>query len=358
MGLVATLEEAYGMSNHGYVTSCLGPVVDVQVASALFELNKEIFKTIQEALTSKSGKAGMAINVDRDIFYPSVYDSISIQRPSVCFREGITLSNCLSDYRAFMSQITYQESYLLAVSYLVPADYEIEMEAPAKGVLQEGMIRTGSSIESKERIDIVLGFAALYMLVRSYANSLVAEVSQQMYGGILRCIALGSTEGLSTWKCGIHVNLQPVIVPVGKLALGRILNVLGTSVDSFNDLPTTIAFGIDNIWVSSNCKEGIKYKEVGVVCKEEELEYRNGTRLETNKIVAHNLAVNLVVIYKEAMYTVISVSTIISALSLAKEDKRIWTMNGGLIGSSRISNLEVNLYNTSMIRSTLKPEQA
>merc|ERR1712113_868398 len=76
---------------------------------------------------------------------------------------------------------------------------------------------------------------------------------------------------------------------------------------------------------------------------------------ETNKIVAHNLAVNLVAIYKEAMYTVISVSTIVSALSLAKEDKRIWTMNGGLIGSSRISNLEVNLYNTSMIRSTLKP---
>merc|ERR1712113_23735 len=76
---------------------------------------------------------------------------------------------------------------------------------------------------------------------------------------------------------------------------------------------------------------------------------------ETNKIVAHNLAVNLVAIYKEAMYTVISVSTIVSALSLAKEDKRIWTMNGGLTGSSRISNLEVNLYNTSMIRSTLKP---
>merc|ERR1712087_666526 len=161
----------------------VGPVVDVQVASNLFELNKEIFRSIQEALTKRSGKAGQTISVDRDIFYPSVYDSISIIRPSTCFREGITLSNCLSDYRAFLSQITYQESYLLAVSHLVPADYQIEMEAPAKGVLEEGMIRTGSTMESKERIDIVLGFAALYMLVRSYANSLIAEVSQQMYGG-------------------------------------------------------------------------------------------------------------------------------------------------------------------------------
>ena len=30
------------MSNHGYITSCLGPVVDVQVASNLLEVNKEI----------------------------------------------------------------------------------------------------------------------------------------------------------------------------------------------------------------------------------------------------------------------------------------------------------------------------
>ena len=211
------------------------------------------------------------ISVDRELshtIYPNVYDSISIVRPSTCFREGITLSNCLSDYRIFLCQVTYQESYLLAVSILVPADYEIEMEALAKGVQEEGMIKADSVAESKERVDIVLGFAVLYVLVRSYANSLTAEVSQQMYKSILRCIALGSTEGLSTWKCGIQLNLQPVTVPVGKLALGRILNVLGSSVDSYSDLPTTIAFGINNIWTSSNCKEGIKYNEVGVVFKE------------------------------------------------------------------------------------------
>merc|ERR1712066_1167521 len=110
------------------------------------------------------------------------------------------------------------------------------------GISGEAKIMIDKSLAPSTKIDLILGFAALYMTIRQYSNSLVAEVSQQMYGGILRCIALSSTEGLSTWKCSIQLNMQPVIVPVGKLSLGRILNVLGSSVDMFGDLPTTMAF--------------------------------------------------------------------------------------------------------------------
>ena len=63
---------------------------------------------------------------------------------------------------------------------------------------------------------------SLYLLIKSYSNSLVAEVSQQMYGGVLRCISLGSTEGLSTWRCSIQLNVQAaaVSITVGLAVLG------------------------------------------------------------------------------------------------------------------------------------------
>jgi F0F1-type ATP synthase beta subunit len=76
-----------------------------------------------------------------------------------------------------------------------------------------------------------------------YINSLVAEVSQQMYGGTLRCISLVFTEGLSTWRCNIQLNVQAVVVPVGTVSLGRILNVVGAAVDLFNDQPTAVVYG-------------------------------------------------------------------------------------------------------------------
>ena len=51
-----------------------------------------------------------------------------------------------------------------------------------------------------------------------------------MYGGTLRCISLGFTEGLSTWRCNIQLNVQAVIVLVGTVSLGRILNVVAAAV--------------------------------------------------------------------------------------------------------------------------------
>lgn len=64
-----------------------------------------------------------------------------------------------------------------------------------------------------------------------------------MYGGTLRCISLGFTEGLSTWRCNIQPNVQAVMVPVGTVSLGRILNVGGAAVDLFNDQPTAVVYG-------------------------------------------------------------------------------------------------------------------
>lgn len=58
----------------------------------------------------------------------------------------------------------------------------------------------------------------------------VLEVQQQLGDGIVRAIAMGSTEGL---KRGMTVagTGAPISVPVGEKTLGRIMNVLGEPID-------------------------------------------------------------------------------------------------------------------------------
>ena len=56
---------------------------------------------------------------------------------------------------------------------------------------------------------IILGFASLFLLIKSYANWLTAELSQLCYDGVLRAVALGSTDGLSTWRVAALLVFQP-----------------------------------------------------------------------------------------------------------------------------------------------------
>ena len=61
-------------------------------------------------------------------------------------------------------------------------------------------------------------------------TGLVLEVQQQLGGGVVRCIAMGSSDGL---KRGLSVTNtgSPISVPVGTETLGRIMNVLGEPID-------------------------------------------------------------------------------------------------------------------------------
>ncbi len=62
------------------------------------------------------------------------------------------------------------------------------------------------------------------------SNGLVLEVQQQMGDGVVRTIAMGSSDGLQR---GLPVTNtgEPIKVPVGEPTLGRIMNVLGEPVD-------------------------------------------------------------------------------------------------------------------------------
>ncbi|WP_428311369.1 F0F1 ATP synthase subunit beta [Hydrocarboniphaga sp.] len=73
--------------------------------------------------------------------------------------------------------------------------------------------------------------------------ALTLEVQQQLGDGVVRCIALGSSEGL---KRGLVANNTgaPISVPVGKGTLGRIMNVLGEPIDEVGPVETSERWSI------------------------------------------------------------------------------------------------------------------
>lgn len=68
-------------------------------------------------------------------------------------------------------------------------------------------------------------------------SELTLEVQQQLGDGVVRCIAMGSSEGI---RRGMAVSSTgaPISVPVGKGTLGRIMNVLGQPIDEKGDVKT------------------------------------------------------------------------------------------------------------------------
>ncbi len=68
-------------------------------------------------------------------------------------------------------------------------------------------------------------------------TGLTLEAQQQTGDGVVRCIAMGASEGL---KRGLTVQNTgaPISVPVGKGTLGRIMNVLGEPQDERGDVQT------------------------------------------------------------------------------------------------------------------------
>ncbi|MCC5792793.1 MAG: F0F1 ATP synthase subunit beta [Legionellaceae bacterium] len=61
-------------------------------------------------------------------------------------------------------------------------------------------------------------------------GDLVFEVQQQLGDGVVRTIAMGTTDGLKRGVKAINTG-KPIEVPVGKKTLGRIMDVLGRPVD-------------------------------------------------------------------------------------------------------------------------------
>ncbi len=76
---------------------------------------------------------------------------------------------------------------------------------------------------------------SIYDALKLKDRDLTLEVQQQLGDGVVRAIAMGSSEGL---KRGLAVDntAQPITVPVGEKTLGRIMDVLGNPIDKAGEI--------------------------------------------------------------------------------------------------------------------------
>ena len=77
----------------------------------------------------------------------------------------------------------------------------------------------------------------VYDALKMEGSELTLEVQQQLGDGIVRTIALGSSDGL---RRGIIIQNtgKPIMVPVGEATLGRIMDVLGNPIDEAGPVMT------------------------------------------------------------------------------------------------------------------------
>ncbi|MCX8515223.1 MAG: F0F1 ATP synthase subunit beta [Burkholderiales bacterium] len=68
-------------------------------------------------------------------------------------------------------------------------------------------------------------------------GNLVLEVQQQLGDGVVRSIAMGSSDGLQRGLEVVNTG-KPISVPVGKGTLGRIMDVLGNPIDDAGEIST------------------------------------------------------------------------------------------------------------------------
>jgi F-type H+-transporting ATPase subunit beta len=83
----------------------------------------------------------------------------------------------------------------------------------------------------------------IYDALKVNDADLTLEVQQQLGDGVVRTIAMGSTDGV---KRGLEVlnTGAPITVPVGEKTLGRIMDVLGNPVDDAGDIGAEISLPI------------------------------------------------------------------------------------------------------------------
>ena len=69
----------------------------------------------------------------------------------------------------------------------------------------------------------------------NHGEELVVEVAQHIGDDVVRCVAMGSTDGLTRGLDALDTG-APISVPVGRGTLGRMFNVLGHAIDGKEEL--------------------------------------------------------------------------------------------------------------------------
>lgn len=82
------------------------------------------------------------------------------------------------------------------------------------------------------------GIPKIYDALKVNETGTILEVQQQLGDGVVRTIAMGTTDGLRRGLLVTNTG-HPIMVPVGKATLGRIMNVLGEPIDEAGPINTS-----------------------------------------------------------------------------------------------------------------------
>jgi hypothetical protein len=113
----------------------------------------------------------------RDVLLPSVYDALLVIRPSCNFRDGRVIINYTANFRQYFIELPFNDGYLFGLMHLIPLNYRSTMRCLCQIVVWD------------PDNDIILGFAGVFFLIKSYASCIYCELSQLCYTGVYRTIA-------------------------------------------------------------------------------------------------------------------------------------------------------------------------
>ena len=102
--------------------------------------------------------------------------------------------------------------------------------ATAVGKVSQVIGSTFDAVFSEDAMPAIYNAVKVEIDAGGNTFNLTGEVSKHLGGGRVRCVALGSTEGLRRGQDCVDTG-SPVSVPVGEQTLGRVFNMLGEPVD-------------------------------------------------------------------------------------------------------------------------------
>jgi len=113
------------------------------------------------------------------------------------------------------------------------------MTASTKGNVGRVTQVIGSTFDaeySADQLPAIYNAVKIVSNLKGVALNLTGEIQQHLGGGRVRCVALGSTDGLIRGQECVDTG-GPLTVPVGTGTLGRVFNLLGEPIDNQGPVP-------------------------------------------------------------------------------------------------------------------------
>ena len=220
------------MACHGLVFACVGPIIDVRLASSIGSLASLVAAGLSAAST-----------------LPTLFDtacllgSPCILKPCCTSRKALGTLSPLGRYGAWLSA-TPAHSSLLCCWLFLTAFGDLGFRGTASHA-SHGRVRT--SYDSFKAACVRAMSCA-----KSATNTVFSECNLLESFGLFRTVALAWTEGLNTLASHASLAFQPTAVPVGLATLGRLVNVVGSAIDPFLDFNV---FGA--LWAAQKVLTGV-----------------------------------------------------------------------------------------------------